>query len=48
VLVCEEHHWGERDRAIALADITTAEDGVVHLRLRKRDVIALPTAKVRC
>ena len=46
LLLCEGHLWGARDVTIPIAGITDIQEGVVHLKLTKQEVAALPAVKV--
>nr|WP_255603834.1 PRC-barrel domain-containing protein [Oscillochloris sp. ZM17-4] len=46
LLLREGHLWGTKDVSIPVASIKDIQAGVVHLKLRKDEVAALPTITV--
>jgi hypothetical protein len=47
LLLREGHLWGAKEVTIPISGIKDIQDGVVHLNLRKQEIAALPTVKVR-
>jgi hypothetical protein len=47
VLLREGHLWGAKDVTIPISGIKDIQTGVVHLKLSKQEVAALPVVKVR-
>jgi sporulation protein YlmC with PRC-barrel domain len=47
LLLREGHLWGTKDVTIPISCIKDIRNGVVHLKLNKQEVAALPTVKVR-
>jgi hypothetical protein len=47
VLLREGHLWGAKDVTIPISGIKDIQHGVVHLKLSKQEVAALPTVRVR-
>jgi hypothetical protein len=46
VVLREGHLWGDEEVTIPVSEIVEFEEGVVHLRLNKEQVEALPTIKM--
>jgi sporulation protein YlmC with PRC-barrel domain len=47
MILREGHLWGDKEVTIPVSDIAEIEEGVVHLKLNKAQVEALPAIKVK-